>query len=85
MSGAVEYDRAVTRRSVSLSIDEDVLSQAEALTRNLSGTVEELLAGYVQREQDRRQAEDERLDAVISALNAFHDRHGFMSDEFCNL
>lgn len=81
VSEVAEYDRAAPRRPVSLSINEDLLSQAEALTRNLSATVEELLAGYVQ-QQSRKRAEGEELDQVLSALNAFHDRHGFLSDEF---
>lgn len=85
MTNAVGYDRSAARRAVNLSLNEDLLLQAKALTRNLSATVEELLAGYVQQEQVRRRSEDEKVDQVVSALNAFHDRHGFFSDEFSNL
>jgi len=70
---------------VNLSINQHLLSRAKALTRNLSGTVEDLLAGYVRDEQARKRAEDETVDDVVSTLNAFHEDHGFLSDEFVNL
>lgn len=85
MAAIVSYDRKAPRRAVNLSINEDLLSRARSLTGNLSGTVEELLAGYVQNEQARRRAEDESIDQVVSALNAFHERCGFLSDEFSTL
>lgn len=85
VAGKVCYDRSAPRRAVNLSLNEDLLVRARALTRNLSGTVEELLAGYLQQEQARRREEDARLDGVVLALNAFHERHGFLSDEFPNL
>ena len=84
-SAAASYDRNGPRRAVNLSLNEDLVVRAKKTTRNLSATVEELLAGYVQQEQARRRAEDETLDEVISALNAFHERHGFLSDEFSTL
>ena len=82
---STSYDRSAPRRAVNLSLNEDLVARAKRSTRNLSATVEELLAGYVQQEQARRRAEDEKLDEVISALNAFHERHGFLSDEFSTL
>ena len=82
---STSYDRSAPRRAVNLSLNEDLVARAKKSTRNLSATVEELLAGYVQQEQARRRAEDEKLDEVITALNAFNERHGFLSDEFPNL
>ena len=79
------YDRNAPRRAVNLSLNEDLLTQAKRVTKNLSATVEELLAGYLQEEQLRRRAEDKALDQVISALNDFHTRNGFLSDEFSTL
>lgn len=86
-NGAISatYDRNAPRRAVNLSLNEDLLTQAKRVTKNLSATVEELLAGYLQKEQLRRRAEDEALDQVISTLNDFHTRHGFLSDEFSTL
>ena len=47
----VSYDRSAPRRPVNLSLNEDLVARAKKSTRNLSATVEELLAGYVQQEQ----------------------------------
>jgi antitoxin CcdA len=79
------YDRDAPRRAVNLSLNEDLVAKARNLTGNLSGTVESLLAGFVEREQAQRRAEDKALDDVVMALNDFHDRHGFLSDEFPSL
>lgn len=79
------YDRSAPRRAVNLSINEDLLLQAKRVTKNLSGTVEELLAGYLQAELARKRADDDVLGQVITALNAYHEEHGFLSDEFSNL
>lgn len=84
-AASIHYDRNALQRAVNLSLNEDLVARAKASTRNLSATVEELLAGYVQQVQARRRAEDEALDQVITALNAFHERHGFLSDEFSTL
>ncbi len=81
----IHYDRNAPRKAVNLSINQGSLMRAKDLTRNLSGTVEGLLAEYVQVEQARKRAEDETLDGVVSALNALHGHHGFLSDEFLNL
>lgn len=79
------YDRNAPRRAVKLSLNEDLLTRARQLTKNLSATVEELLAGYVQQEQARQRAADGELAQVISALNDIHARDGFLSDEFSTL
>ncbi len=84
-AASLHYDRSAPRRAVNLSLNEELVARAKESTRNLSATVEELLAGYVQQEQARRRAKDEALDHVVSALNTFHERHGFLSDEFSAL
>ena len=84
-AASTQYDRNAPRRAVNLSLNEDLVARAKRSTRNLSATVEELLAGYVQQEQARGRAEDVALDQAITALNAFNGRHGFLSDEFPNL
>ncbi len=82
---SANYDRNAPRRAVNLSLNGDLLARAKRMTKNLSATVEELLASYVQQEQLRRRAEDEALDQVILALDDFHTRNGFLSDEFSTL
>jgi antitoxin CcdA len=79
------YDRDAPRKAVNFSLNMDLVLRAKGLTRNLSSTVEDLLAGFVEQEQARQRADDERLEQVISALNAFHEQHGLLSDEFPSL
>ncbi len=80
--GTAGYDSDAPRRPVNLSINADLLLQAKRLTKNLSGTVEALLAAHVQAELARKRADDDKLEQVITALNAYHEEHGFLSDEF---
>ena len=84
-NATASYDRNAQRRPANLSLNEDLVARIKETPRNLSATVEKLLADHLQQEQARRRAEDEALDEVISALNAFNERHGFLSDEFSNL
>ena len=79
------FDRTAPRRAVNLSLNEDLVSRAKTMTRNLSATVEDLLADFVAREQARLRADDAALEQVIDALNEAHERHGLLSDEFQNL
>jgi antitoxin CcdA len=76
------YDRNAPKRHVNVSLNEDLVRQAKIYTRNLSGTVEDLLQNFVERETARRQAEDTALDEVIDFFNDFHKKHGLLSDEF---
>lgn len=81
----VIYDRNAPPKAVSLSLNKDLVSRTESLTQNLSATVETLPADYVHEQKARQSAEDERLDDVISALNARHEQDGLLSDEFPSL
>jgi antitoxin CcdA len=79
------YDRNAAKRAVNVSLNEDLVRQAKALTRNLSGTLESLLHEFVMNETSRRRAEDEALEQLIDESNAFHKQHGWLSDEFSDL
>jgi antitoxin CcdA len=79
------FDRTAPRRAVNLSLNEDLVSRAKVMTRNLSATVEDLLAEFVLLEQARRRADDAALEQVLDALNEAHERHGLLSDEFPSL
>lgn len=68
-----------------VSFDRGVLPRDETRTRNQSEASEQIPAGDVQQEQTRKRTVDERLDQVISVLNAHHERYGFLSDEISNL
>ncbi len=79
------YDRTAQRRPINVSLNEDLVRQARLFTRNLSGTLEDLLRDFVAQERARRRAEDTALDQVIDAVDAFHREHGLLSDEFSSL
>ena len=79
---ATRLDRRAPRRTISLSISEDLMARAEGFTRNLSATMEELLKRFVADEQAKRLAADADLDAALEALNSFHREHGVLSDKF---
>lgn len=79
------YDLKAPRRPVSLSLNSDLLSRVEPLTNDLSATVELLLGGYLESTQPNRGNGAEALGSVVEAVNALHDRNGFLSDEFSKL
>ena len=85
MSNAVhDAVRSGRRKPVNLSLPESLVVRAKRVTPNLSGTVEALLNDYVREAEARRRADDVAVDAVIDALNAAHEAHGLLSDEFCD-
>lgn len=76
------HDRAAPKRPFNVSLNGDLVRRARSYTRNLSGTLEDLLEDFVAREEARRREEDQRLGRVLGALNAFHGQQGLLSDEF---
>ena len=76
------YNRAAPRRPVNLSLNMDLLAEVRKLTPNLSATVETLLEDYLQKESAQRQDEKNKLNEVIDAMNDYHSRHGFLSEQF---
>lgn len=79
------HERKVRRQAVNLSLPADLVERARACTGNLSGTVEDLLAGFVAREEARRRAEDERTRRVVTALGRLMQEDGTIADEFSPL
>ena len=75
----------VAKRPINVSLNVELVRQARGFTGNLSGTLEALLREFVAREQARRDAEDETVARVIDGLDAYHRRHGLLSDEFSSL
>jgi len=73
------------KRPINVSLREDLVREARVYTRNLSGTLEDLLQGFVAREKARRQAEDAAVDRIIAGFDAFHESFGLLSDEFSTL
>ena len=81
----LRFDHNAAKRPINISLNEDLVRQARLYTRNLSGTVEDLLKTFVADENARRQVEDARTNRVIDDMNAFHEANGLLSDEFSSL
>lgn len=84
MSATIDRAQTGRRKPVNLSLNEKLVERARRVTPNLSGTVETLLTEFVLAAEAKRRADDTALDQVIAALNAHHEQHGLLSDEFCD-
>ena len=73
------------KKPVNMTLSEDLVREARLLTRNLSETVEQLLAEFISAERARQDEKDRRIDATIAMLNDLYDRHGGLGEEFSSL
>ncbi len=76
------HDRNAPKRPLNVSLNEDLVRQARIYTRNLSGTLERLLQGFVVAEEAKRAQDDQEVARVMDGLDAFHREYGLLSDEF---
>ena len=81
----MDYDKAAPRGRVNMTLNEDVVRQARAITSNLSDTVEQLLIGFIAAAADQQAERERAIDEHITASNAFTAAHGCLSDEFSSL
>lgn len=79
------YDTNARKRPVNLTLNEDLISQARALTDNLSNTVETLLADYVREERSERAEKVKALRSTIATWNDFNAKSGTFADEHSTL
>lgn len=79
------YDISARKRPVNLTLNEELVTQARALTGNLSGLVERLLADFVERSGQDREQRREALAQAIAAWNAHDAEHGSFADEYSPL
>ena len=79
------YDRAAAKRPVNMTLNEDLVRRARGLTPNLSETVENLLAAFVDETEARAAKCQQQIAAHIAASNAFIAKHGALADEFGEL
>ncbi len=73
------------KRPVNLSLNEQLVSEARALSGNLSAKVEELLTEYVQREHGARARRQRAADIACREWNAVLDAHGSFADAYSPL
>jgi antitoxin CcdA len=79
------FNTAARKRPVNLTLNEDLVSQAKAMTDNLSGVVESLLAEFVDRESRERIARAKVVEATVAAWNRFNSDSGSIADEYSSL
>lgn len=77
--------RALPKRAVNLSLDAALVERARALTTNLSGEVEQLLAEFVERREAEKGEEARRLQDAARSWDTFAERCGSFADEFSTL
>ena len=73
------------KRPVNMTLSENLRARGTEVDRNLSETVEQLLAEFVATRARREDERERRIDATIAMLNDLHDRHGGLGDEFSPL
>ncbi len=76
------YVRRGPKRPVNMTLSEDLVREARALTPNLSETVETLLAAHVAAEKARRAEKERRIDATIAFANAQFEARGVIGAEY---
>jgi antitoxin CcdA len=79
------YDVGARKRPVNLTLNEDLVAQARAVTDNLSAVVEALLADYLAQEHQRRAAETDVVRETVATWNRFADEQGSFADEHSTL
>lgn len=75
----------VRKRAVNLTLNEGLVAQAKSYTSNLSATMEELLAAYVDQQQQARLNRQQQAAAAVSDWNALHASVGSFADEHTTL
>ena len=79
------YDRAASKRPVNMTLNEDLIRRARAVTPNLSETVENLLAAFVDDAEVKASDHTRQIAEHIAANDAFVAKHGSLADEFNGL
>lgn len=73
------------KRPVNLTLNEEIVAQAKALTPNLSAVVETLLADYVAQKQLECLGKQKQADLLAGLWNDFNEQSGSFADEYTTL
>lgn len=73
------------KRAVNLTLNEGLVEQAKVYTRNLSATMETLLADYVAQQQQSKVSRQQLANACADDWNAVHASVGSFADEHSTL
>jgi len=77
--------QTTAKRPFNLTLNEATVEQARHYTRNLSATVDGLLAEFVAKQAQTAVDRQIACDAVCAAWNDYRARHGSFADEHCRL
>ncbi|HWJ34123.1 MAG TPA: type II toxin-antitoxin system CcdA family antitoxin [Steroidobacteraceae bacterium] len=80
-----DYDLEARKRPVNLTLNEDLVHQARAITDNLSGVVESLLSDFVAQERKAQLAKMKTVKSTIATWNEFNSKLGSIADEYSSL
>lgn len=73
------------KKPVNMTLSEDLVRDARRLTRNLSETVETLLADYVEAERRKHADREQQIDESIRLIQAHQEEFGLWGEEFSTL
>jgi antitoxin CcdA len=73
------------KRPINMTLREDLVREARSLTPNLSHTVEQLLAEYVEAQQKRRAEQERLIDESIRMIQAHVEEFGLWGEESSTL
>ena len=78
------------KRPVNLTLNEDLVRQAKAMTNNLSGVVDRLLVEFVSKEQRERLARTDAVEQTVALWNQFNadqfkSKKSAFSDDYSTL
>lgn len=73
------------KRPVNLTLNEELVSQAKGMKDNLSGVVEQLLTGFVMKQNSVRQEKARSAEVAAQTWNSFNERSGSFADEHSTL
>lgn len=84
---AIFYDISAAKKSLNLTINSDLASQARQLLgpRRLSSKVEELLVEVVREERQKSDVLATELSQAADFWNTFNEDHGSFADEYSTL
>lgn len=84
-STAITSGLPLRKRPVNLTLNEGLVAQAKTYTSNLSATIEQLLAAYVDEQQQLRLSRQQQADACSLGWNTVHAAIGSFADEHSTL
>jgi post-segregation antitoxin (ccd killing protein) len=73
------------KKPVNMTLSEDLVREARALTNNLSETVEALLAEHVAAEKRRRADKERQTENTIALAIAHYEEFGIIGTEYSPL